>query len=124
MEKMTAETVRVEVILSDYHGVYIPKKFGEMFTDGSSICNSKGEEDTDLTELVNSFAEREPDEDGYWDDWTRVLDNVCLLGQGEDDCFPDTWSLYQNGDLRAINMDDLSQLDEEEAEKFWDNLTC
>jgi len=124
MCKMTAETVRVECIISDRNGVYIPQMFGKMFLDGHAICNRKGEEDEKLTELVNSFADREPDSEGYWEDWTRILDNVCLLGQGENDCFPDVWSLHQDGDLKAVNEQDLAELNEEETEKFWDNMIC
>jgi len=124
MCKMTAENVRVECLISDRNGVYIPKMFGEMFKDGPAICNKKGEEDTDLTDLVNSFADREPDSEGYWEDWEQVLNTVYLLGQGDEDCFPNIFSLHQDGDLKAVNEQDLSELDQDEQDKFWNNMTC
>ena len=118
---MTAETVRTEILMNDSRGVYIPKHFGENFKDNLSIVNSKGEADAKLTELVNGLADQEPygdDSEGYWDDWTRVLDTVHLLNPTTNEI----WSLYQDGDLRLINTNDLAQLDNEEQEKFWENF--
>ena len=122
MSKMTAETVRVELLLTDARGVYIPRDFGKMFEDDDKIVNRNGEADKTLTELVNNLVDQEPygdDSEGYWEDWTRVLDNVHLKGENED-----LWSLHQDGDLRAINQNDLDKLDDDESEKFWNMFSC
>ena len=123
-EKMTAETVRVSFLISDASGVYIPQIFGKMFTDGN-ICNRKGEEDEKMTEMVSGFADREPYEnENYWDDWTYVLDNVCIYSEGDNGMGTEVWNLHQDGDLRAINDSDLSELDDMECDKFWNMYTC
>jgi len=122
MSKMTAETVRVELLLTDARGVYIPRDFGKMFEGDSKIVNSKGEADKKLTELVNGLVDQEPygdDSEGYWEDWTQVLDHVYLKGENGD-----LWSLHQDGDLRAINQNDLDKLDDDESEKFWEMFSC
>jgi hypothetical protein len=128
MCKMTAETVTVRHIISDANGVYCPQVFAKSF-DGGNLCDRDGNElDNDrIEEILEMLRETDPNDsepEGYWDDWQYILDNLYIYEETHNGASCDVYCLYQNGSVWAIKMKDLDQLDEEETEKFWENMNC
>lgn len=73
----------IEILLSDHHGIYIPKIFAEDF-DGWGV---KDIDKIDLSEVDNEF---------YWDSWSDVLGYAQHT-----DSKGNVWRLWQDGDLFA-----------------------
>lgn len=120
---MKAEDVECHIVVSDRNGVYCPQVFAKSFENGN-ICDKDGNDSVELTELVTSFVDREPTDDSYWDDWDRILNTVHIYKETHNGMDREVFSLYQQGDVWAINVNDLSKLSDVESEKFWDNLSC
>lgn len=110
---MIANEVRIELLLSDTRGIYIPRDFLSI----QNICNKDGTEITDTNVLEALEGLKDPDGEHYWDDWCTVCDDVYVFSKDTDDVY----LLYQDGDLFAISVDDLEALSDAETEKFWES---
>lgn len=130
---ITIETVtdKMEMILSDARGIYIPKNFVQMFfdIDGEStgnVCDRDGiaigdSDDHDhIIDCVKICFD--PYHEEYWDAWTVITDNVHVFKLVNNGMDKELFSLYQNGDLYAIPIDDVKELSEEEQDEFWESL--
>jgi len=73
----------IEILVSDHHGIYIPKVFSENF-GGWGVMH---EDVVDLSDPENEL---------YWDTWSNVLDYATLKDENGN-----TWRLWQDGDLFA-----------------------
>ncbi len=73
----------IEILVSDHHGIYIPKFFSENF-GGWGLLNE------DVVDLAD------PNNEWYWDTWSNVLDYATLKDKDGH-----TWRLWQDGDLFA-----------------------
>jgi len=74
-----------ELLLSDARGIYIPRDFVE------SEYNLKNVSEEDIETCKN------PDDEWYWDAWINICDNAILIDKNGKE-----WTLYQDGDLWAI----------------------
>ena len=93
----------IQLLLSDVHGVYIPKLFLESFLSFKVWGLLK----SDFKVL------RKPDNEGYWEAWNFVLNNAKHTDKDGN-----VWQLWQDGDLWAICPDLMT---EEEKQNFgWD----
>ena len=88
----------IQLLLSDAHGIYIPKLFLESFLS----FKVWGLRKADYKELNN------PDNEYYWDKW-----DTCLNNAEHTDKQGNTWHLWQDGDLWAICTDLMT--DEEKS---------
>ena len=97
--EMLTKSNPFELLVSDHHGIYVPQVFAEtvrrdLFGETISAENW-------------SILETGPDHDHYWDAWDSVLSNADT---------EDGISLYQDGDLWAVNWsligdpDDLGEI--------------
>jgi hypothetical protein len=77
----------VVLLLSDYHGIYLPHKFATTF----DLSKYTGLKDESIRALRGG-----PQADNYWEAWTDVLDNARMTSHGLD------YVLYQDGDLWAL----------------------
>lgn len=87
-----------KLLLSDRHGIYIPKTFAESF-EGWGIA------DGDRTILITG-----PEHEWYWETWDSVLNYANFTQDGV------KYYLYQDGDLWAVPEDDYNSDDEYEGE--------
>ena len=78
---------RIELLLSDSRGIYIPRDFLDFDLDKWHIKLS----DEDLTIL------QDPYNDYYWDVWENILQNAYFVDEKGD-----RWALWQDGDLWAV----------------------
>jgi len=108
---MIASEVRIELILSDSRGIYIPRDF----LDIQNICQKDATEITDASVLSALEGIKDPDGESYWEDWDTVCNEVYLFSKDTGAVY----TLYQNGDLFAVSIDDLAALSDAETEKFW-----
>jgi hypothetical protein len=120
---MTAETVRMEIAVSDANGVYCPSVFLERFEDVLVCADTKDEICTN-DRITNAFAfvvdSDNLQKDGYWDEWDFIMNRVKVRSETTSEY----WTIYQNGDVRLINDADYAQLEDDEKEEFWNNLSC
>lgn len=86
------------LLLSDRHGIYIPKVFAESFSDW-------GISDGDKTILTTG-----PDHEWYWETWDSVMEYVKFVKNNV------VYRLYQDGDLWAVPEADYMADDECEGE--------
>lgn len=93
---------KIRCILDSNRGVYIPKNFVDEFD--LNLFKGIEKEDAESCKLG-------PDDGEYWEAWTSILDNAVYTD--DDDI---EWTLYQDGDLFLIAVDELS--DEEYADFF------
>lgn len=101
---MTTKLGAVELLLSDNRGRYIPRDFALAYTDGWTGVSDEDRE-----------ALQDADGESYWDTWNDVLDHAeYITPEG-------TWRLYQDGDLWAINID---QMTNEEKRNFGFEVEC
>lgn len=117
---MTTEEVEVILLVDDCHGIYVPRVFSEMYSDGH-ICDNDGK---DLTEsdkyLIREMYNMSPDDEHYWYTWDLVLSRVYMykdLGN-----IRRIYALYQDGSLWAVSVDDLRELTEYELERFYERF--
>ena len=90
----------IQLLLSDAHGVYIPKLFLESFLSFKVWGLLK----SDFKALRN------PENESYWEVWEFVL-NAAKHTDSEGN----VWQLWQDGDLWAICHDLMT---EEEKQNF------
>ena len=90
MNKLNA----VELLISDSHGIYIPKLFVEMIENNNRWSNINKD---DLSELDN------PENEWYFDSWSNILDNAVFIAENGD-----KYILYQDGDLWALCYDKMT----------------
>lgn len=88
----------IEILLSDHHGIYIPKIFSEDF-GGWGVSHE------DVVDLAS------PENETYWDTWQAVLDYAQHT-----DSKGNVWRLWQDGDLFAY-CDEL--MTDEEYKDFF-----
>lgn len=81
-----------QLLLSDSHGVYIPKLYCE------SLAKSDAKELGVPWEAVET-CQHGPDEEHYWEAWQEILNSACWEENGAD------WVLVQNGDLFAVRAE-------------------
>lgn len=86
----------IHLLLSDSHGIYIPKKFAE-FENWEGITQEQ-------KEILNN-----PENEFYWETWEEVLITVYYVVEQTTPANlshiikPGKWSLYQTGDLFAVH---------------------
>lgn len=71
--------------ISDSHGIYVPRRFAELFGDRANLPED------DLAILKAG-----PEHEHYWETWEAVLDRVTLTEDGI------TYRLWQDGDLWVV----------------------
>ncbi len=82
-----------QLILSDSHGIYIPKLWADELEDEEEAESySVSWEDV-------LICQAGPDHEFYWEAWDAILQNALWNENGED------WRLLQNGDLWAVRSD-------------------
>lgn len=87
-----------KILLSDHHGVYIPKIFSEDF-GGWGLLHE------DVVDLAD------PENESYWETWSSVLDYATYKDENGN-----TWRLWQDGDLFAYCEELMT---EEERNNFF-----
>lgn len=88
----------IEILLSDHHGIFIPKIFSEDF-GGWGVTHE------DVVDLAS------PDNEFYWETWEAVINYAQRT-----DSKGNVWRLYQDGDLFAICEELMS---DEEYKNFF-----
>lgn len=81
-----------ELLLSDCHGIYIPKLW----------CDEISEEEAESFSVSWEsvlICQSGPDEESYWEAWQEILDSAQWEEDGEE------WMLHQNGDLWRVKVD-------------------
>ena len=124
---MEVENVRMEIAVSDANGVYCPSVFLEKFEDALCCADTKDEICTNerIEKAVEFVKDRENlMDDGYWDEWDFIMNNVKVFSEAHNGASADYWSITQNGDIRLINDEDFEQLDDAQKDEFCDNLIC
>jgi hypothetical protein len=81
------------LILSDSHGVYIPKLYCESLTEEDAEDLSVNWEDI-------KTCQSGPDADFYWEAWQSICDDARIVDNNGDE-----WRLCQSGDLWEIRAD-------------------
>ena len=89
----------IKLLLSDAHGIYIPKTFYDGFDLSAWNVNHRTIDDLS-----------DPHKEYYWDTWEVVLNNSFLIDKDGH-----KWTLWQDGNLWAI-CDDL--MTDEEKHNF------
>lgn len=89
----------IEILVSDHHGVYVPKVFTENY-------NTKrwNVSDSNIADVAGGPENCE----WYWESWNNILDNAEYVDE-----LGNIWRLYQDGDLFAICEDLMSDADYE-----------
>lgn len=87
-----------KLLLSDGHGVYIPKLFANNFD--MAVWN------VNLDDVKCVSIGPEPSNEWYWEAWQSILDTATTIHNGV------KYYLYQDGDLWAVPEDDYTS-DEE-----------
>lgn len=91
----------IELLLSDYRGIYIPRDFVQCFDSKAWHIVSE-----DCRDLLKG-----PYSNDYWEIWEHVLSFAFFI-----DTDGKTWRLYQDGDLFAI-CDDIT-------DEHWETFRC
>ena len=92
-------TTNASLLINGAHGIYIPQFFAQNYE--KYVTNPEEIED-ELKDLKSG-----PDNEFYWDSWATVMDNAKLKDDNGREC-----SLWQDGDLWAIPVDELEQIPE------------
>lgn len=95
----------VELLMSDNRGQYIPRDWAEECTDNWTGVTSE-----------QRLVLQSPENEDYWEVWEEVLNNAKYTDE-----FGEVWTLYQDGDLWAIN---LQKMTNEEKRNFEFEVTC
>lgn len=80
------------LLLGEYRGIYIPQAFYE----GFDFKTWTGLNISEYPELST------PENAGYWDAWSEVLDRAKLMEEYDGTGWIVEWFLYQDGDLWAV----------------------
>ena len=91
----------IECIVNSAHGVFVPMVFAK--TVNRALLSGVSNETLDYLAKEESLGD-----DGFWDTWDSVLNNVRLHIEGK------IYHLHQDGDLFIIDWDNLTK-DESEA---------
>ena len=91
----------IECIVNAAHGVFVPMLFAR--TVNRALLSGVTTEDLDYL-----AKEESTEDDGFWDTWDSVLNNARITHNGK------IYHLHQDGDLFAIDWDNLTD-DESEA---------
>lgn len=91
----------LKLLVSDHHGVYIPKVFLENFDY----------EKWNILPEDSLFIENGPEDEGYWTSWDYSLGNASYIDEQGNE-----WHLFQDGDLWAYCPDLMT---DEEYEEFF-----
>lgn len=91
----------IKLLVSDHHGVYIPKVFMEVYNY----------EDWNINENEADSLSKGLDQDYYWDEWDYVLQKAEHKDENGN-----VWHLWQDGDLWAYCPELMS---DEEYEQFF-----
>lgn len=81
-----------ELLLSDRHGIYIPKLWADELSEEEAESLSVSWEDVLL-------CQSGPDEELYWEAWQSILNSALWEEDGVE------WMLHQNGDLWRVRAD-------------------
>lgn len=81
-----------ELLLSDSHGIYIPKLWADELSEDEA--ESFGVSWQDVLD-----CQAGPDSELYWEAWQSILDSARWEEDGEE------WNLHQNGDLWRVRAD-------------------
>lgn len=81
-----------ELLLSDSHGIYIPKLWADELSEEEAEEHGVNWED-----VVD--CQSGPDNDLYWEAWDSILDAARWEENGVE------WNLHQNGDLWRVRAD-------------------
>lgn len=92
-------TQNSSLLIDGNRGIYIPKLFVENYV--AKYVTNRNDLLGDLAELGN------PENEEYWEAWENVLDNAKLIDDDGREC-----SLYQDGDLWAIPVNEFDQIPE------------
>lgn len=95
---MFSEYGKIELLLDANRGPYIPMVFSEAWAH-----LFEGIDDSDLEIL------KDPDGEWYWESWNTVLANASYT-----DSNGRIWTLHQDGDLFAVVLDEMSELERSE----------
>lgn len=105
-----AEHVRTysDLLISDAVGIYIPQEFCRMLREVSNMPNEVSAKDVGLNPEDVSICLGGPDHDYYWEAWNRILGNYQYT-----DNTGAVWSLWQDGELRAIEYQPFHNFEDE-----------
>lgn len=92
-------TTNASLLIDGNRGVYIPQLFAQSYSH--YVTNKQ-----DLSEYLNDLKNG-PDDPFYWDAWETIMRDAILV----DDKGRER-TLYQDGDLWAIPVDELDQIPE------------
>ena len=120
--KMTAENVDMTILVDGSYGVYVPQIFAKK--EYTNLCDYNG---NDLSETYKEYldflaADDSHETEEYWDIWHDILSHVCLFKIVDGEKY--MYCLHQENDLFAISLNDLRELDDDENNKFWNNIGC
>ena len=90
----------VECIIDSRHGVFVPILFAR--TVNRALLSGVTTEDLDYLAKEESLGD-----DGFWDTWDSVLNNVRIKVEGR------IYHLHQDGDLFIIDWDNLTEAESE-----------
>lgn len=100
---------KIEILLDDHRGIYIPRDFIRNYVEGHWQGEVKGMTVENQNILMN------PEHEHYWEAWDEVRRDCRLVDtQGNE------WYLWQDGGLFAIRSD-LEEHEEEYREFFGEN---
>ena len=87
----SVKTQAVELLLCGSRGIYIPQVF----------CSEFDVSDWQISENDVAICLAGPDHESYWDAWSDILRDAKHIKTGH--------SLYQDGDLFALNYNDMTR---------------
>ena len=94
IENMTEDEVRenaFHLLLSDVRGIYIPRDFINQFRGWKGYGKGKYPEYKSILS--------DPENESYWDAWNELLDKLTYTNDNGVE-----YSLYQDGDLFAVDL--------------------
>ena len=91
MKKLSTDE-KMQLFVSDHHGVYVPQVFAECAT--REKFHGISDEDWKILETHNPYGE---ESEILWETWEQVLSNAYAIGDDG------KWTLYQDGDLWLIH---------------------
>lgn len=91
----------IKLLVSDHHGVYVPKVFAENFDI----------KEWNVSDKEAAYLVEGPDQEWYWEAWESVLSEANYKDENGN-----LWHLYQDGDLWAYCSELMS---DEQYEEFF-----
>ena len=97
------------LLLSDSRGIYIPRDFINQFRGWKGYGKGKYPEYKSILS--------DPENEDYWDAWDTLLNKLTKIIEG---C---KYSLFQDGDLFAVNLDLIGKWEELTGKDFdWNQM--